>query len=108
MNKLKRHEANKAYMDAGPHYGETVTVCYADDVSALEAENERLLEERQRLDLGNLEVIVETMECRNTKLPYGCPNCKGLDFCLRSHARKTIAALKAYKAILNREQEKRP
>ena len=43
MNKLQRHEANKAYMDAGPHYGETVTVCYADDVSALEAENERLL-----------------------------------------------------------------
>ena len=42
MNKLQRHEANKAYMDAGPHYGETVTVCYADDVSALEAENERL------------------------------------------------------------------
>ena len=102
MKKLQRYEILMTHA----FKNDAAEWCHTKDVSALEAENERLLEERQRLDLGNLEVIVETMECRNTKLPYGCPNCKGLDFCLRSHARKTIAALKAYKAILSREQEK--
>ena len=48
----------------------------------------------ERLDLGNLRVIVECMTCTG-KLPHGCPNCKGLDFCVKRHAQKTLDKLEA-------------
>lgn len=46
------------------------------------------------LDLGNVRLVVDTMTCTG-KLPYGCPNCKGLDFCLKRNAQKTMDKLEA-------------
>lgn len=41
---------------------------------------------------GNIKVALEGMTCTG-KLPHGCPNCRGLDFCTKRDALKRYAKM---------------
>lgn len=54
---------------------------------------------------GNIKVVLETMECTG-KLPHGCPNCRGLDFCTKRDALKRYATMeKCWDALLASHKE---